>query len=152
MAFDSRAPRSQMMSEAPPRAGSGVRPSTPPPPTAAECPLRFAAQTDVGKQRNHNEDNYLVHQARRAHQVRCTVATAPSAGDIWLVTLRQGAAGALADTTLTCAIADTNTSAVSTGSVSITPGNVITASIDSSTGAGDPDANALITVSLCLGD
>ncbi len=106
----------------------------------------------AGSTTENNEDNFLVDQTRRAHQVACRVDVAPGAGDIYLVTLNQGVAGSLTNTTLTCTVSGTDTTGTSTGFVDITATNVISAQIDTSTGAGDPAAAALIAVSLCLGN
>lgn len=122
------------------------------PTEAGATPDFLDFEDHAGSTTANNEDNYLVHQTRRAQTMACDVDVAPGGTDEWAFTLQQGAAGSLTDTTLTCTIVGAATSATSSGFIDLTAGNYIMVELESDTGAGDPDAAAAVNVSLCLGN
>ena len=96
-----------------------------------------------------NDDSLRVPVAVIAHNLAVEVDVAPGAGnDDWKVTLRDDAAG----TTLTCAIDETATTCVDTANApSVAALSNLAVLVDSSGGASDPDAAALLTISFCMG-
>lgn len=70
-------------------------------------------------------------------QLDVAVSAAPGSGNSWVITFRQGAVGAVADTLLTCTIADLNTTCSGTADVSVTGPVVCSVSV---AGVSTPDA------------
>lgn len=125
-------------------------------PTEAGATNDYLSLLDgAGSTNEASEDDYVMFaaQAMTVNNLRCVAATAPGAGkDPWTMTVRVGVAGSLADTDVTCAIDEAETSCTdATNDAAVAPGDSITISISSAGGAADPDANALITCSMCLG-
>lgn len=99
-----------------------------------------------------NEDEMFANPAMlQFHSMRCKVATAPGAGDDWTVVLRDDG-GAPAAGTVTCVIDDANTICASTDSATVVVGSLINLEVDSSAGATDPTASALIECVICAGN
>ena len=96
-----------------------------------------------------NEDQFRVPVAVTAHNLSVQVDVAPGAGnDDWKVTLRDDAG----NSTLTCAIDEAATTCTDVANVpTITAESLLNMLVDSSGGAADPTAAAVMRISLCLG-
>ena len=93
-------------------------------------------------------DTYKTSVANTFHTLAVTVDIAPGAGnDAWIVTLRDDAG----NTALTCTIDEAATSCTSAGPVSVGAGSLMNILVDSSGGAADPTAAAVMRVTLCRG-
>ena len=100
-----------------------------------------------------NVDTYLSPIAAVVNNLHCKIATAPSANDTWVFTVRAGAPGSQTDTAVTCTI--TGASDVfctdAGNAAGIILGSTVTVKVDSSTGAADPVASGVFTCALCIG-
>ena len=126
-------------------------------PTEAGATDDFLSLLDhSGSTTEGNEDDFFVAGfAGTVNGLRCVTATAPggvAADDEWTMTINVGAAGSLVNTSVTCIILGTATSCSDTSnSAAYAAGDAISIQIDSSTGVSDPDASALMSCGMCLG-
>ncbi len=119
-------------------------------PTEAGATDDFMSMWDHGGSTTEgNEDLFMANDALLTfHSLACVTATAPGAGDDWVITMRDDGA----DTAVLCVIDDTNTSCTSTTlSAAVAAGSLLNFDISSDAGASDPTASALITCSVCMG-
>ena len=95
-----------------------------------------------------DEDMFLVSTAVKIDNLRVEVDVAPGAGnDDWKVTVRDDAASS----TLTCAIDETATNCNdAVGAATVAANSKLDILVDSSGGAADPTAAAVMTISFCI--
>jgi hypothetical protein len=97
-----------------------------------------------------NEDEMRPNGLLKFHSMSCLVDVAPGSGDDWTIVLRDDG-GSPASGSVTCLIADTAKSCISTDSAAVVYGSLVNLEVDSSAGSSDPTAAALIECVLCGG-
>jgi hypothetical protein len=100
-----------------------------------------------------NEDDFVVPGPVEISNLDCEVDAPPGAGDLWDITVRTGAPGALANTAVTCQIAGAETSCTPadlTNMGTAVARDAITLGISGAGGATNPAA-ATMTCRVCLG-
>jgi hypothetical protein len=105
----------------------------------------------TGSARENNEDTFLTAAAAMTvSNLICEVDTPPGgAGNGWTVTIRQGAAGSLSNTAVTCTMDNVQTCDDPDNSATVAAGNAITISVLQ---VSTPDDSTLIDCRMCLGN
>jgi hypothetical protein len=105
----------------------------------------------TGSATENNEDTFLTAAAAMTvSNLICEVDTPPGgAGNGWTVTIRQGAAGSLSNTAVTCTMDNVQTCDDPDNSATVAAGNAITISVLQ---VSTPDDSTLIDCRMCLGN